>query len=223
MYNDLIILTQLIQHSSGSSPHHHLHTSCFHFIWLICFPASFYISLSLLASLLSCCACPPLYFFPASHPASLCHLFAFKLLSLQPPWWSSISMDFCFSSSTSALPSSQLSGTPKWLCLSSARFFSQLLQSLGVPFLSHQDIVALVPALVSPLRGLCEPPLHCGPLWDPWFTAPLPWRLQKGAVEDEMVRYHPWTQQTWIWENSWRYRASKESEWTTTPPYVAHP
>ena len=40
MYNDLIILTQLIQHSSGSSPHHHLHTSCFHFIWLM-FPCFF--------------------------------------------------------------------------------------------------------------------------------------------------------------------------------------
>ena len=82
MYNDLIILTQLIQHSSGSNPHHHLHTSCFHSMWLICFPTSFYVSLSLL----SCCARPPLYYFPASHPTSLCHLFAFKLLSLQPPW-----------------------------------------------------------------------------------------------------------------------------------------
>ena len=90
MYNDLIILTQLIQHSSGSSPHHHLHTSCFHSIWLICFPTSFYVSLSLL----SCCARPPLYYFPASHPTSLCHLFAFKLLSLQPPWWFSISLYF---------------------------------------------------------------------------------------------------------------------------------
>src|SRR5574337_422525 len=76
MYNDLIILTQLIQHSSGSSPHHHLHTSCFHSIWLICFPTSFYVSLSLL----SCCARPPHYFFPASHSASPCQLFAFERL-----------------------------------------------------------------------------------------------------------------------------------------------
>ena len=64
MYNNLIILTQLIQHSSGSSPHHHLHTSCLHFIWLICFPTSFYMSLSLLSSLLSCCACPPSLLLP---------------------------------------------------------------------------------------------------------------------------------------------------------------
>ena len=51
MYNDLIILTQLTQHSSGSSPHRHLHTSCFHSIWLICFPTSFS---GLISALLLC-------------------------------------------------------------------------------------------------------------------------------------------------------------------------
>ena len=77
-----------------------------------------------------------------------------KLLSLQPPWWASISLHFCLSSSISACPFCQLSGTPKWLWFLSARFFSQLLQSLGVPFLSQEDIVALGPTLVLPSRAI---------------------------------------------------------------------
>ena len=149
MHNDLIILTQLTQHSSGSSPHRHLHTSCFHSIWLICFPTSFSVSLSLL----SCCACPPLYFFPASHPASLCHLFAFKLLStslviLNLP----VFLPFFFHLCPPFLPTlwhSQVAMLPF------SSLFSQLLQSLGVPFLYQQDIVALVPTLVSPLHAVC--------------------------------------------------------------------
>ena len=161
MYNNLIILTQLIQHSSGSSPHHHLHTSCFHFIWLMCFPTSFYMSLSLLSSLLSCCACPPLYFFPASHPAFLCHLFAFKLLSLQSPWWSSISLDFCLSSSISASPSCQLSGNPKWLCFLSARFFPSAppisRSSLSLPA-GYCCSVSQGPNSCIPSRAVC---VHC--------------------------------------------------------------
>ena len=77
MYHDFIILIQPIQHSPGSSPLPHLHTTCFHFISLICFPTSFSVYLPF-SSLLSSCACPALYFFPDSHPASLCHLFPTK-------------------------------------------------------------------------------------------------------------------------------------------------
>ena len=148
-----IILTQLLQHSSGSSPHNHLHTSCFDFIWLICFPTSFYISLSLLSSLLPCCACPLLLPCLPSHlslPSVRLHV-AFSPTSLVSLNLSVI----CLSSSISALPFSQLSGTPKWLCFRSAGFFPQLLQSLGVPFLSQQDNLALGATLVSPLPAVC--------------------------------------------------------------------
>ena len=56
MHHDLIILTQPIQCSSGSSPLPHLHTSCFHFIWFM-FPY-FFLHLPSSSPLLSCCACP---------------------------------------------------------------------------------------------------------------------------------------------------------------------
>ena len=56
MYDYLITLSQLLQHSSGSSPHHHLHTGCFHFMWLICFPTSsyFFPFSALISALLLC-------------------------------------------------------------------------------------------------------------------------------------------------------------------------
>ena len=47
MYHDFIILIQPIQHGPGSSPLPQLHTSCFHFIYFICFPTSFSVSLPL--------------------------------------------------------------------------------------------------------------------------------------------------------------------------------
>ena len=170
MYDDLITLTPPLQHSSGSSPYHHMHASCFDFIWLICFPTSFYISLSLL----SCCVCPPLYFFPASHPASLYHVFPSRCFLSSLP---GDPQSPCISAFLT--PSLPTLWHPKWLCFLSARFFSQLLQSLGVPFLSQKDNSCSGPnSCIAFAGGLCELPLHCRPLWDPWFTAPLPWRLQ---------------------------------------------
>ena len=71
------------------------------------FPYFFLVSLPLL---LCSPAVPVLhYFFPDSHPASLCHLFPVKMLSLQPPWRSSISLYFGLSSSISTrLPPNSL-------------------------------------------------------------------------------------------------------------------
>lgn len=154
MYNNLIILTQLIQHSSGSSPHHHLHTSCLHFIWLICFPTSFYMSLSLLSSLLSCCACPPSLLLPclpsrlslpsvriqvAFSPTSLVILnlpgFLPFILHLCPPFLPTL-----WHPQVAMLPFS---------------FLFQLLQPLGASFLSQQDIVCRSRSqLFYPLCGL---------------------------------------------------------------------
>ena len=150
MYNDLIILTQLIQHSSGSSPHHHLHTSCFHSIWLICFPTSFSGLISalllclssslLLPCLLSHLSLPSVCLQVAFTPSSLVIL---KLLVFLPFFLHlcPLFLPTLWHSQVAMLPFSSL--------------FSQLLQSLGVPFLYQQDIVALVPTLVSPLRAVC--------------------------------------------------------------------
>ena len=163
MYNDLIILTQLIQHSSGSSPHHHLHTSCFHSIWLICFPTSFSVSLSLL----SCCACPPLYFFPASHPASLFHLspsscflsISLVILNLL------VFLPFFFHLCPPSLPTlwhSQVVMLPFSSLLFSAPPISR--SPLSVP----ARYCGSGPNSCIPFAGcLCNLPLHCRPLWDP--------------------------------------------------------
>ena len=161
-----IILIQPIQHSSGSSPLPHLHTSCFHFIWFICFPTSFSVSLPL--PLCSPAVLVLLYFFPDSHPASLCHLFPVKMLSLQPLWWASI---FIFQPFFLHLcpPFHPTLWHPQVATLPLS-FLSQLLQSLRVPFLSQQDIVCKPrPQLLYLLCGLSvwtasplSPPL--GPL-----------------------------------------------------------
>ena len=167
MYDDLIILTPPLQHSSGSSPHHHLHTSCFDFMWLICFPTSFYISLSLLSSLLSCCARPPLYFFPASHPASLPSVrlqVAFSpasLVSLNLPAFLPFFLHLCppflptlWHSQVAMLPFSSL-------------FFSAPPITRSPLSLPEGYSCSGPNSCIAFVGCLCELPLHCRPLWDP--------------------------------------------------------
>ena len=141
MYNDLIILTQLIQHSSGSSPHHHLHTSCFHSIWLICFPTSFSglisaLLLCLSSSLLLPCllshlslpsVCLQVAFTPSSLVILNLHGFLLFFFHLCPPflptlWHSQVAMPPFSSLFLSAPPitRSPLSLPPGYCCSGSS-------------------------------------------------------------------------------------------------------
>ena len=145
MYHNLIILIQSIQHSSGSSPLPHLPNSCFHFIRFICFPTSFSVSLSLplcspalfvLHSTSSLTPIRPLSAIcslkNASNPTSL------MILNLH---------EFLPFSSISALPFSQLSGTPKWLCFLSPSSLSQLLQLLDMSEVAQSSLTLATPWL----------------------------------------------------------------------------
>ena len=175
MYHDLIILIKSIRHSSGSSPLPHLHTSCFHFIWFICFPTSFSVSLPL--PLGSPAVLVLLYFFPTYHSAFLCHLFPVKMLSLQPPWWSSISVfqPFFLHICLPFLPSL---APPSGYASSQLPFSAPPITRSPFSLPAGYCSVGQDPNSSIPFAGsLCELPLHCCPLWDPWFTAPLPWRL----------------------------------------------
>ena len=115
----------------------------------LCFPTSFSVSLPLP---LCSPAVPVLYSsLPSIRPLSaICSPSSCFLSDLpgDPPY-------FCLSSTVSALPSSQLSGTPKRLCFLSARFLSQLHQSLSLP--AGYCSVSQGPNTCIPFAGsLCE-------------------------------------------------------------------
>ena len=92
----------------------------------------FFLRLPFSSPLRSCSACPPLYFFPDSHPASLCHLFPSRcFLSNLPGDPQSPCISAFLPPSLASLPPNSLAPQVAVLPFS---FLSQLLQPLGAPF-----------------------------------------------------------------------------------------
>ena len=164
MYHDLIILVQSIQHSSGSSPLPHLHTSCFHLIWFM-FPY-FFLHLPSSSPLLFCYACPLLLpclpsglslpsvprqdaFSPTSLAILNLHISAFL-----PP-------------SLPALPPNSLA-PPHGYTSSQFPFSAPPITRSPLSLPAGYCSVSQGPNSCIPFAGsLCELPLHCCPLWDP--------------------------------------------------------
>ena len=170
MHNDLIILTQLTQHSSGSSPHRHLHTVSTPFGWSV--------SLLLSLSLFLCSPAVPVLLstsslLPIPPLSAIYHL---QVAFSQPPWWSSISLYFCLLPPLPALPPNSLA-LPSGYASFQLAFFSAPPISRS-PLSLPAGYCGSGPNSCIPFaRCLCKLPLHCRPLWDPWFTDALPWRL----------------------------------------------